>query len=90
MCVITMGFCGHAVPWLSVIGYRHLFLVEPYCCPPCAGTELKRQVVRPMSDSLQVRECVEEVRTPGRGPVAGTELGEFQSGLLLKPKAREV
>jgi hypothetical protein len=44
----------------------------------------------PMSDSLQVRECVEEVRTPRRGPVAATELGEFWSGLLLKPKAREV
>jgi hypothetical protein len=29
-------------------------------------------------------------RTPGRNPVAATELGDFQSGLLLKPKAREV
>jgi hypothetical protein len=37
-----------------------------------------------------VRECVEEVRTPGRGPVAATELGEFEFDLLLKPKAREV
>jgi len=42
-----------------------------------------------MSDSLQVRECVEEVRNPGRGLVATIELGEFWSGLLLKPKARE-
>jgi hypothetical protein len=32
-----------------------------------------------VSDSLQVRECAEEVRTPGRGPVATIELGEFQS-----------
>jgi hypothetical protein len=48
------------------------------------------QVVRIVSDSLQVRECVEEVRTPGRGPVASIELGELWSGLLLKPKAREV
>jgi hypothetical protein len=31
----------------------------------------------PMSDSLQVRYCAEEVRTPRRGPVAATELGEF-------------
>jgi hypothetical protein len=29
-------------------------------------------------------------RTPGRNPVAATELGDFWSGLLLKPKAREV
>jgi hypothetical protein len=43
-----------------------------------------------MSDSLQVRECTEEVRTPGRGPVASRELREFQSSLLLNPKAREV
>ena len=51
---------------------------------------MKKQVVRLVSDSLQVRECTEEVRNPGRGPIAATELGEFQSGLLLKPKAREV
>jgi hypothetical protein len=44
----------------------------------------------PMSDSPQVRECAEEVRTLGRGLVAATKLGEFWSGLLLKPKAREV
>jgi hypothetical protein len=37
-----------------------------------------------------VRECAEEVRTPGRSPVATTELEDFQSGLLLKPKGREV
>jgi hypothetical protein len=43
-----------------------------------------------MGDSLQVRECAEEVRNPGRGHVAATELREFRSGLLLKPKAREV
>jgi hypothetical protein len=43
-----------------------------------------------VGDSLQVRECTEEVRTPGRGPVAATELEEFRFGLLLKPKAREV
>jgi hypothetical protein len=29
-------------------------------------------------------------RVPGRGPVAASELGDFRSGLLLKPKAREV
>ena len=51
---------------------------------------MKKQVVRPVRDSLQVRECMEEVRTPGRSPIAATELGEFWSGLLLKPKAREV
>ena len=51
---------------------------------------LKRQVVRPVSNSLQVRECTEGVRTLGRGHVAATELGEFQFGLLLKPKAREI
>jgi hypothetical protein len=51
---------------------------------------LKKQVVRPMGDSLQVRECTEEVRTSGRGPIAATELGELWFGLLLKPKAREV
>ena len=43
-----------------------------------------------MSDSLQVRECVEEVRTPGRSPVVARELEDFWSGLLLKPKGREV
>jgi hypothetical protein len=51
---------------------------------------LKKQVVRHASDSLQVKECTKEVRTPGRGLVAATELGEFWSGLLLKPTAREV
>jgi hypothetical protein len=29
-------------------------------------------------------------RTPGRNPVAATKLRDFRSGLLLKPKAREV
>jgi hypothetical protein len=29
-------------------------------------------------------------RTFERNPVAATELGDFLSGLLLKPKAREV
>jgi hypothetical protein len=51
---------------------------------------LKRQVTQSVSDSLQVRECTEEVRTPGRSPVAATELRDFRSGLLLKPKGREV
>jgi hypothetical protein len=43
-----------------------------------------------VSDSLQVRECTGEVRTPGRSPVVATELGDFRSSMLLKPKAREV
>jgi hypothetical protein len=43
-----------------------------------------------VSDSLQVRECTEEVRNPRRGHVDATELGEFGSGLLLKPKEMEV
>ena len=51
---------------------------------------MKKQVVRPVSDSLQVKECAEEVITPGRSHVAATELGGFWSGLLLKLKAREV
>ena len=51
---------------------------------------MKWQVVRPVSDSLQVRECTEKIRTIGRGLVAAMELGEFWSDLLLKPKAREV
>ena len=51
---------------------------------------MKKKVVRPVSDSLQVRECAEEVRTPGRSFVVAIEVGEFWSGLLLKPKAREV
>ena len=51
---------------------------------------MKRQVGRPVSDSLQVRECMEEVRNPRRGHVATIELGEFRSVLLLKPKEREV
>jgi len=110
MCVITVGCCVHAVPWLIVIGYHYSFLVE-LCCPPCVGTELKKQaarsmcnilsrwetwlwlnkkVVRLVRDSLQVRECAEEVRTPGRSFVDATELEEFWSDLLLKPKEREV
>ena len=51
---------------------------------------MKKQVVRPVGDSLQMRECTEEVRTPGRGPVAATRIRELWFGLLLKPKAREV
>ena len=51
---------------------------------------LNKQVFRHVSDSLQVRECAEEVRTPGRSLVAATELRDFWSGLLLKPKGREV
>ena len=35
---------------------------------------VKEQVVRPVRNSLQFRECVEEVKTPGRSPVAATEL----------------
>jgi hypothetical protein len=72
VCVLIVGRCGHAVPWLNVICCRHFFLAEPYYCPPCARMELKKQVVRPTSDSLQVRECTEEVRTPRRGPIAAT------------------
>jgi hypothetical protein len=45
---------------------------------------------KPMSESLQVREYVEEVRTPRRGHVAATELGDFRSSIFLNPKAREV
>ena len=37
-----------------------------------------------------MRECAEEVRTPGRSPVVATKLGDFRFGLLLKPKAMEV
>jgi hypothetical protein len=51
---------------------------------------LQRQVTQSMSESLQVGECMEEVRTPRRSHVATTELGDFWFGLLLKPKGREV
>ena len=50
----------------------------------CCG--LKKQVVRPMRNSLQVRECGEEVIYPGGSLVAATKLIEFYSGLLLKPR----
>jgi hypothetical protein len=43
-----------------------------------------------VSVSLHVRKCAEEVRTPRRSPVAAIELGDFWSGLFLKPKGREV
>jgi hypothetical protein len=33
---------------------------------------------------------MKEVRTPGRSHVAATELRDFWSGLLLKPKGSEV
>jgi hypothetical protein len=49
----------------------------------CCG--LKKQVVRPMRNSLQVRECGEEVSYPGGSLVATTKLIEFYYGLLLKP-----
>jgi hypothetical protein len=52
----------------------------------CCG--LKKQVVRPMRNSLQVRECGEEVSYPRRSLVAATKLIEFYSGLLLKPQKR--
>ena len=51
---------------------------------------MKKQVVRFVSDSLQVRKCAEEVRTPGRGPIASTKLREFWPSLFMKPKEREV
>jgi hypothetical protein len=51
---------------------------------------LKKQVFRLVSDSFQVRECAEEMRTRGRDPIAATELGEFRFDLLLKPNARDV
>jgi hypothetical protein len=44
----------------------------------------------PVSDSLQVRECAKEGENSWKEPVAATELGDFRSGLLLKPKAREL
>jgi hypothetical protein len=76
-CVLIVGCCGHVVPWLSVIGYLHLFLAEKYYGPPCARMKLKRKVVKPMSDSLYLREFAEEVRNPRRGLAASTELREF-------------
>jgi hypothetical protein len=36
------------------------------------------------------RVCRGKERTPGRNPVTATELEDFRSGLLLKPKVREV
>jgi hypothetical protein len=51
VCVIIVGYCGHAVPRLIVVCFHHVFLVEPCGCPPCAGTELKRKVFGPMSNS---------------------------------------
>jgi hypothetical protein len=50
----------------------------------------REQVSKPVSDSLQVRECTEEVRTSRRGPISSTELRDFRPGLLLKAKEREV
>jgi hypothetical protein len=53
-----MGCCGHAVPWLSIISYHHSFLAEP-CCPSCARTEMMKQAIRPMCNTLsKVREVV--------------------------------
>jgi hypothetical protein len=49
----------------------------------CCG--LKKQVVRPMRNSLQVRECGEEVSYPGGSLITTTKLIEFYYGLLLKP-----
>jgi hypothetical protein len=40
----------------------------------CQARGLKKQVVRPVRNSLQVREFVEEVSSPGGSPVAATEL----------------
>jgi hypothetical protein len=56
---------------------REVVVVEEAGCQACERLSLGERVH-------------EEVRTPGRGPVAATELGEFWSDLLLKPKAREV
>jgi hypothetical protein len=52
MCVISVGCCGQAVPWMSVVCFRRLFPGELCCCPPYEGTELKKQVVRPMGNTL--------------------------------------
>jgi hypothetical protein len=41
-----------------------------------------------MSDSLQVRECAEEVRPPGRGPIAATELKEFWSEPIAEAQSK--
>ena len=49
---------------------------------------MKKKVFRPVRNSLQVRECVEEMISIGRSLVAAIELNKFQSGLLLKPKER--
>jgi hypothetical protein len=59
-----------------------LELVEEAGCQACEQHSLQvREVVvveevgcQACENSLQVRECVEEVRSPGRGPVAATEL----------------
>jgi hypothetical protein len=69
-----VGCCGHVVPGLSVACCRRLFLTEPCCFPHCVGTELKKQVVRPVSNSFQVRECVEEVSSHGGSPIEDTVL----------------
>jgi hypothetical protein len=65
---------AHAVPGLSVACCRRLFLTKPCCYPHCVGIELKRKVVRFVSNSFQVRECAEEVSSPGGSPVAATIL----------------
>jgi hypothetical protein len=52
--------------------------------------KLEEQVVGPVSDSLQVRECAEEGENSWKEPCSCHRARRLPVGLLLKPKAREV
>ena len=87
-CICT--YQSHVVPYRIVVASIPWAILKLCCCPHLARTELKtgwrselsgswlkRQVVRPMRNSLQVRECAEEVSYFGGSPIAATDLWEF-------------
>jgi hypothetical protein len=51
---------------------------------------VKKQVVMPLCNSLQVRECVVELSSLGGNPIASTELKELLIWPFVEALKREV
>jgi hypothetical protein len=78
---VHANICGEiSLFWGSFSSHTHihaliiLSIVEPLEEVGCQARGLKKQVVRPVRNSLQVREIVGEVISPGGSPTTATEL----------------
>ena len=98
-CYAVAPVCRHI--WVFVSMFQ-LIVVVMQCLTACGllaiiyntlsrwerWLRLKGQVAWPVSDLSRTESVQRKERAHGRNPIASTELGDFRSGLLLKPKAR--